>query len=243
MKKYRLDDLLIEKGLAQNQKEAQAIILTGSVLVNEQKIDKPGTLIHLSSAIRLTGSNLKYASRGGLKLEAALHKFSVNPQGKTCLDLGASTGGFTDCLLQHGAHKIHAFDVGRGQLNWKLRQNPRVIVHDSVNVRYLAPSMVDDQVDLITVDVICISLRLILPTLKAFPAAQIITLVKPQFEASRQELDKGGIVQNVKKQRQIVNRIRDFCIQQNFEVLNEIPSPIQGKKGNQEYFLYIKSKT
>lgn len=243
MGKYRLDELLVKKGLAQNQKEAEAIILKGVVLVNEQKIDKPGTFISVSSAIRLIGANLKYASRGGLKLEAALHEFSVDPQGKTCLDLGASTGGFTDCLLQHGAHKIHAFDVGRGQLHWKLRQNPQVIVHDSINVRYLIPSMVDDQVDLITVDVIYISLRLILPPLKAFPAAQIITLVKPQFEASRQELEKGGIIQNVKMQKKIVNRIKDFCIEENFEILNEMPSPIQGQKGNQEYFLHIRSNT
>jgi len=242
MDKFRLDDLLVERGLAQSQKEARAIILSGVVLVDEQRIDKPGTRIDPSSEIRLKRADLKYVSRGGLKLEAALREFSIDLREGVCLDLGASTGGFTDCLLQHGARKVHAFDVGRGQLHWGLRQDPRVVVHDSSNVRHLTPSMIDDPVDLITVDVVFISLRLVLPPLKAFPGVQIVSLVKPQFEAERQELDPGGIVQSVQMQGRIVGRIRDFCVQEGFDVLGEIPSPVRGQKGNQEYFRHLQTK-
>jgi 23S rRNA (cytidine1920-2'-O)/16S rRNA (cytidine1409-2'-O)-methyltransferase len=243
MLKRRLDDLLVERRIAEDRKKATAIILSGIVLVDEQRVDKPGTRIASSSAIRIKTTDPKYVSRGGLKLEAALCKFAIPVQGKICLDLGASTGGFTDCLLQHGARKVYAFDVGRGQLHWKLRQDPRVVIRDGSNVRYLAPSMVDDPVDLISVDVVFISLRLVLPPLKEFPGAQIVALVKPQFEARRRELGERGIIESVNLQQQIVGRVKDFAEKEGFNVLGETPSPIQGQKGNQEYFLHLRLGT
>ncbi|MEE8350244.1 MAG: TlyA family RNA methyltransferase, partial [Acidobacteriota bacterium] len=195
-KRKRLDALLVEKGLAQDLKKATALILSGVVLIEEQRVDKPGTLIEPASTFRIKSKESKYVSRGGLKLAAALQDFAVDTIGKTCLDLGASTGGFTDCLLQHGAGKVYAFDVGSGQLHWNLQRDPRVVVRDSVNVRFLEPSMVENAVDLIVIDLAFISLRLIFPRLKLFPSVEIIALVKPQFEASRGQVGPGGVIRD-----------------------------------------------
>ncbi|MDA2929413.1 TlyA family RNA methyltransferase [Acidobacteria bacterium AH-259-O06] len=238
MAKRRLDDLLVEKGIAEDREDAAAIVLSGVVLLNEQRIDKPGTLLDPSSEFRIKSREHRYVSRGGLKLEAALRQFAVQVRRKVCLDLGASTGGFTDCLLQHGARRVYAFDVGRGQLDWKLRQDPRVVVRESTNVRYLSPSMVDDPVDLITVDLAFISLRLVLPRLKQFPSSQIIALVKPQFEAARKEVGAGGIIESEKLQKEIVQRLKEFAAKEGFAVLGETASTLRGQKGNQEYFLH-----
>ena len=193
------------------------------------------------SAIRLKTEPQKYVSRGGLKLEAALHQLGVQVQRKVCLDLGASTGGFTDCLLQHQARKVYAFDVGRGQLHWKLQLDPRVVVRDAINVRYLETSMVEDKIDLITVDLSFISLRLVLPSLKPF-SAEILALVKPQFEARQREVKPGGVIEDVDLQKRIVGRVKDFTREEEFLILGELASPVVGQKGNQEYFLLIGSR-
>lgn len=240
-KRKRLDVLLVAKGMTEDLKKATALILGGVVLVEEQRVDKPGTLIEPTSTIRIKSQNNKYVSRGGLKLEAALQKFEVQIQETVCLDLGASTGGFTDCLLQHGARKVYALDVGSGQLHWNLQQDPRVVIRDSVNVRFLDPSMIDDPVDLIVIDVAFISLRLIFPRLKLFPSAEIIALVKPQFEALREEVGPGGIIQDRQLQREIVDRVKVAAANEGLDFLSEVASPLKGQKGNQEYFLLFKS--
>ena len=240
-KRKRLDALLVGKGMAEDLKKATALILGGIVLVEEQRIDKPGTLIEPNSTIRIKSQKSKYVSRGGLKLEAALQEFEVQIQETVCLDLGASTGGFTDCLLQHGARKVYAVDVGSGQLHWNLQQDPRVVVRDSVNVRFLAPSMIDDPVDLIVMDVAFISLRLIFPRLKLFPSAEIIALVKPQFEALRKEVGPGGIIQDRQLQREIVDRVKEAAANEGLAFINEVASPLKGQKGNHEYFLLLRS--
>ena len=238
--KRRLDALLVERGLAEHRKSATAIILSGAVLVDEQRVDKPGTLIDSTSEIRSTLTDRKYVSRAGFKLEAALRQFAVRVKGQICLDLGASTGGFTDCLLQHGAGKVYAFDVGRGQLHWNLQQDPRVVVRDSTNVRHLTPSLVDDPVDLITVDLAFISLRLIFPRLKKFPGAKVIALVKPQFEARRDEVGAGGIIQSTQLQEEILQRVKGCAVSEELSILAEMASPLEGRKGNREYFLFLK---
>ncbi len=229
----------MERGLAENRKSAAAVILSGVILVEEQRVDKPGTLIDSSATLRNTSADRKYVSRAGLKLEAALGQFAVQVQGMVCLDLGASTGGFTDCLLQQGAGKVYAFDVGRGQLHWSLQQDARVVVRDSINVRHLTRSMVDDPIDLITVDLAFISLRLIFPRLKQFSGAKVIALVKPQFEARREEVGAGGIIHSTQLQEQILERVKGFTVSEELSILGEMASPLEGRKGNQEYFLYL----
>ena len=200
-------------------------------------MDKPGEQVDPTSGIRVKGGPQKYVSRGGLKLEGALDKLQVQVEGRICLDLGASTGGFTDCLLQHGARKVYSFDVGRGQLHWKLQQDPRVIFQD-FNVRYLSTSMVEDSVDLVTVDVSFISLRLVLPCLKSF-SAEVLALVKPQFEARPQEVEPGGLITSPGKQKEIVEGVKTFALSEGFSLRGEVASPIAGQKGNQEYFLLL----
>ncbi len=218
------------------------------VFLKLQRLDKPGILLDSQSPIQVKPKDSKYVSRGGLKLEGALREFGISVQSCVCLDLGASTGGFTDCLLQHGARKVYAFDVGRGQMDWSLRQDPRVVVRDGVNVRNLETSMLEDAIDLVTVDLSFISLRLILPGLRRMlegrglrPEAggRILALVKPQFEAERQEVGPGGLIRDPALQKAIVQRIRDSAEQEGFAVLGETPSPIMGQKGNQEYFLLL----
>ncbi len=239
--KKRLDVLLVERGIAENSKRAAAIILSGVVLVDEQRVNKAGMLIDSGSEIRIKGTEQQYVSRAGFKLEAALRQFAIQVQGKVCVDLGASTGGFTDCLLQQGADKVYAFDVGRGQLHWDLQQDARVVVRDSINVRHLTQAMVEDSVDLITVDLAFISLRLIFPRLKQFPSAEIIALVKPQFEARRDEVPAGGIIHDKELQEDIVGRVKGFAASEGFDLLGEMASALAGRRGNQEYFLYLKN--
>jgi 23S rRNA (cytidine1920-2'-O)/16S rRNA (cytidine1409-2'-O)-methyltransferase len=237
--KKRLDTLLVDRGIAEDTQQATAIILSGVVLVDEQRVDKPGMLIDSASEIRTKGTKQPYVSRAGFKLEAALRRFAIQVEGKVCVDLGASTGGFTDCLLQQGAEKVYAFDVGRGQLHWDLQQDARVIVRDSINVRRLTQAMVDDPVDLITIDLAFISLRLIFPCLKQFPSAEIIALVKPQFEARREEVPAGGIIHDKELQEEIVDRVKGFAASEGLNLLGEMPSALEGRKGNQEYFLHL----
>ena len=197
-------------------------------------------MVNASAPVRLKGERLPYVSRGGLKLEAALRQFQLPVADSVCLDLGASTGGFADCLLQHGARRVHAFDVGRGQLDWKLAQDERVVVHDGFNVRRLTPSDVGEPVDIVTIDLAFISLRQVLPALRQFPAAQIVALVKPQFEATREEVGEGGIIRSAELQEEILQRVKSFAWAEGFEVLGELPSPIPGQKGNREFLVLLR---
>ncbi len=239
MAKSRIDDLLVERGLAADRRTALALLMSGSVLADGQKIDKAGALVPSDAEIRLTDRRQKYVSRGGLKLEGALEHFSLKVEGTVCLDLGASTGGFTDCLLQHGAERVYSVDVGKGQLDWKLQRDPRVVVRDGCNVRYLAPGDFDEPIDLVTGDLAFISLRLVLPALRQLRVPQLLLLVKPQFEAERDEVDPGGLILSEEKRLEIVARVCTSAEELGFTCLGMTPSPITGQKGNREYFLLL----
>src|SRR5437764_9780479 len=247
--KLRLDKLLLERKLVPSRERAQALVLAGKVLVNGQKIDKSGTLIDASSEIRLLGDDLKYVGRGGLKIERALEHWKIDVRDRLCLDVGASTGGFTDCLLQHGAARVIAVDTGHGQIAMKLRQDPRVRLLENTNARYLSPEELNEIVDLIVMDVSFISATLVLPAVVAavFPAGaqeragrELVILVKPQFEAGREKVGKGGIVRDPEVQRQAVERVRGAVIAAGVAVTDVIESPVLGAEGNREFLLYAK---
>jgi 23S rRNA (cytidine1920-2'-O)/16S rRNA (cytidine1409-2'-O)-methyltransferase len=244
--KLRLDKLLVERGLVPSRERAQALILAGKVLVNEQKIEKAGEQISGDAELRLLGEDLKYVSRGGLKLERALEHWQIDIRNKICLDVGASTGGFTDCLLQHEAARVVAVDTGYGQLDFTLRQNPRVRLLEKTNARYLEEETIGEIVDLIVVDVSFISATLVLPSAvkAAFPASanarrgrQAIVLVKPQFEAGREFVGKGGIVRDEAAQRASVEKVRRAALKLEFTAVDVIDSPILGAEGNREFLL------
>ena len=238
--KKRLDDLLVERGISGSRKEALALLLSGVVLVDGQKEEKAGSRVDERAEIRLTSKPSTYVSRGGLKLEGALKALELEVGGFVCLDLGASTGGFTDCLLQHGAKKVYAFDVGTGQLDWRLQQNPKVIVRDRFNVKNLTPAHVGEPVDLIVADLSFISIRRILQSLKAFVESTLLLLIKPQFEAKREEVEVGGLISDSTKRSEIVGRVKRFAVKEGYEILGEVPSPVLGRKGNQEFFVCLK---
>jgi len=242
MAKQRLDKVLLERGLAETRTKAQAIIMAGQVLVDEQRIDKPGQLINPIANIRVKGDQSRYVSRGGLKLEAALTEFGVDPTGKTCIDIGASTGGFTDCLLQHGASVVWAVDVGRNQLAWRIRQDPRVSVIEGMNARYMEAGQFDTPFDLATIDVSFISLEKILPAATAIirKGGDVIALVKPQFEVGKGEVGKGGIVRDPKKHHDVIERITAVARSIGFQVVGLIESPILGAEGNREFLLHLR---
>jgi len=243
MAKARIDKQMVERGLVESRARAQALILAGKVLVRDQRVDKPGQLIDADAEIRIKGETLRYASRGGLKLEAALREFNIDPAGKRCLDVGASTGGFTDCLLQHGAAYVWAIDVGHNQLVWRLRQDPRVVVLEGQNARRLDPDQFPFRFDLATIDVAFISLTKILPAVRACltDAADCIALIKPQFEVGKGEVGSGGIVRDPAKHRrvlvEIVNAARDLGL----SAVGLIESPILGAEGNREFLIQLKS--
>ena len=243
--KQRLDKLLFERGLAASRERAQAMILAGKVLVDGQKISKAGTGVEPGAEIRVLGEDLKYVSRGGLKLEKALEHWQIDVSKKVCLDVGTSTGGFTDCLLQRGAAKVIAADTGQGQIDYRLRQDSRVRVLEKTNARYLTQAQVGESVDLIAVDVSFISATLVLPAViaAAFPAIdrqgrQIVVLVKPQFEAGREHVGKGGIVRHEAAQRAAVEKVRTAVVEQGCVQTDVIESPILGAEGNREFLLY-----
>jgi len=215
--------------------------MEGRVLVNEQKIEKAGQLVPADAEIRIIGEDMRYVSRGGLKLEAAIEHFKIDIAGMRCLDVGASTGGFTDCLLQHGASKVVALDVGKGQLHEKLRQDSRVEILDGVNAREITPDFFDKQFDLITMDVSFISQKLIVSSLTPHlkKGGMIIALIKPQFEAGRDKIGKGGIVRDENVRNKVVEDIKGFYESQGFEILGVIESPIKGHDGNVEYLIVI----
>ncbi len=242
--KQRLDKLLLERGLAQTREKAQALVLAGLVLVNEQKAEKPGTMVAQDASLRLLGSGLRYASRGGLKLEAALESFGIRVEGKVCLDVGASTGGFTDCLLQHGAARVYAVDVGAGQLDWRLRTDPRVVLREKLNARQLSPEHIGEAVDFVSVDVSFISATLIVPRLPALmkPNAEAVVLVKPQFEVGCRQVGKGGIVRDPKLRRAAVEKVGAAAEGAGLALAGQIPSPILGSEGNQEFLLFLRRR-
>jgi 23S rRNA (cytidine1920-2'-O)/16S rRNA (cytidine1409-2'-O)-methyltransferase len=242
MTKERIDKVLVERGLVESRTRAQALILAGQVLVREQRIDKPGQFIDPNDDIRIKGDTLRYASRGGLKLEAALRQFNVTPENKTCLDVGASTGGFTDCLLQHGATRVWAIDVGHNQLAWRLRQNPRVVVQEGVNARNLSSDQFPALFDIATIDVSFISLTKILPAVKSCvkDGADVIALVKPQFEVGKGEVGAGGIVIDPAKHQRVLDEITRAATQIGFTVIGMIESPILGAEGNREFLMHLK---
>jgi 23S rRNA (cytidine1920-2'-O)/16S rRNA (cytidine1409-2'-O)-methyltransferase len=238
--KFRLDRLLVERGLVESRERGHALILAGHVLVQGQKLDKAGVLVPEDAEIRILGEVLPYVSRGGLKLEGALKEFNVSMEGKTALDVGASTGGFTDCLLQHGAEKVYAVDVGYGQLAWKLRQDPRVITIERVNIRDIAPSFIPEPIDIAVIDVSFISLEKVIPAVLKFlkPDSEIIALIKPQFEVGRGKVGKGGIVRDEAARTASVERVKAFVSNLGLVVKGVSPSPITGQDGNVEFLIY-----
>jgi 23S rRNA (cytidine1920-2'-O)/16S rRNA (cytidine1409-2'-O)-methyltransferase len=240
--KQRLDRLLVERGLVETRQRAQALILAGQVLVNRERVDKPGKAVESGAELEVKDSGLRYVSRGGLKLEGALAAFGLSVAGAVCLDVGASTGGFTDCLLQQGAAQVYALDVGRGQLHWKLRNDPRVVVREDINARYLKPDEFPARFDLVTIDVSFISLTKILPAVVPVlkPDGLVLALVKPQFEVGKGEVGKGGIVRDPIKHRQVLAKLQEFAQSElGFDVLGVVESPVAGAGGNREFFLLL----
>ena len=241
-KKHRLDLTLVTKGLAQSRPRAQAMIMAGKVLVNNRPVDKPGFNVSPNDTVELKGTDIAYVSRGGLKLEAALHKLQLDVTGSICIDVGASTGGFTDCLLQHGAERVYAVDVGYGQLAWRLRQDPRVIVIERTNVRYMTPDTIPAPVDLVTIDVAFISLKIVVPVIVKFlnPDASILALIKPQFEVGKSQVGKGGVVRLPELHQQVIKELSDFFETIKLTPQAVYPSPLLGPKGNREFFIFLK---
>ncbi len=239
--KQRLDLLVVEKGLAPSRQRARALIMAGRILVDTRRIEKPGTMVGTDSQIILKGEDLAYVSRGGLKLEGALRALNLSVRDLVCLDVGASTGGFTDCLLQHGARKVYAVDVGYGQLAWKLRQDPRVIVIERTNIRHMSPEAMPEAADLATIDASFISLRIVVPAAMAFvkSTGRILALIKPQFEAGKGKVGKGGVVKDAEVHRRIIRDLSDFFKQNELICGPVVPSPILGPKGNQEFIMLL----
>ena len=259
--KLRLDKLLVERGLVPSRERAQALILAGKVLVNEQKIEKSGAAVEPDVTLRLLGDDLQYVSRGGLKLERALDHWQIEVNGLACLDVGASTGGFTDCLLQRGAARVIAVDTGYGQMDFRLRQDPRVRLLEKTNARYLTHEALGEFVSFVAMDVSFISATLVLPAViaAAFPSSDsgetgvlarpgtnskedknVVVLVKPQFEAGREQVGKGGVVRDEAAQKAAVERVRQCLIQLGAQQTDHIDSPILGAEGNREFLLYAK---
>ena len=243
MPRERIDKLLVDRGLADSRTKAQALVMAGAVLVDEQLIRKPSELFDKSSNIRIKDdATSRYVGRGGIKLEAALRQFNINVSGAVCLDVGASTGGFTDCLLQNSARQVVAIDVGHNQLDWKIRNDPRVHVREGVNARYLKPSDFEAQFDVVTIDVSFISLKKILPAVVPLltAAGRIVALIKPQFEVGKGEIGKGGIVKDTAQHQRVVQEINVAAESLGLKAVRVIESPIKGADGNVEFLaLYV----
>lgn len=240
--KSRLDKLVFERNLADSREKAKALIMAGKVFVNHVKTDKPGTMVDESLPVEIIDDRLPYVSRGGYKLEKALQVFPVSLTGKVVADIGSSTGGFTDCALQNGATKVYAIDVGYGQLDWSLRNDPRVVSMERTNARYLTAEMLQEQADFVTIDVAFISLTKILPAAKQIlcpDSGQVIALIKPQFEAGRENVGKKGVVRDKSVHAQVIRKIVDFAKSEGFKVGGIDYSPIRGPEGNIEYLLWL----
>ena len=242
--KERLDVLLVKRNLAASREKAKAIIMSGNVYVDNQKEDKPGPTFPEESKIEVRGHTLPYVSRGGLKLEKAMKEFQVSVEGKVCTDVGSSTGGFTDCMLQNGAVKVFAIDVGHGQLDWKLRQDERVVCMEKTNIRYVTPEDIGEPVDFSSIDVSFISLTKVLMPIRDYltDKGQIVALIKPQFEAGREQVGKKGVVRDKAVHLEVVERILAYASGIGFQILNLEFSPIKGPEGNIEYLLHLKKR-
>lgn len=240
--KKRLDVLLVEKGLASSREKAKAIIMSGIVFVDGQREDKAGSTFDETKEIVLKGKTLKYVSRGGLKLEKAMKNFDISLDGKICMDVGASTGGFTDCMLQNGAVKVYSVDVGHGQLDWKLRNDDRVVCMERTNMRYVTEEDIDKPAQFVSIDVSFISLTKILPAVYRVleDGGQVVALIKPQFEAGREKVGKKGVVRDKKVHEEVIEKICSFAASNGFELLHLDYSPIKGPEGNIEYLLHMK---
>ena len=241
--KERLDVLLVKKNLAESREKAKAVIMAGIVYVDDQKEDKAGSMFEETAKIEVRGSTLKYVSRGGLKLEKAMTHFGVTLDQKICMDVGASTGGFTDCMLQNGAVKVYSVDVGHGQLAWKLRNDPRVVCMEKTNIRYVTPEEIPDKIQFVSIDVSFISLTKVLGPVKALmePDGQVVCLVKPQFEAGREKVGKKGVVRERSVHLEVIRMVAAFAGSIGFEALHLEFSPIKGPEGNIEYLLHLRN--
>ena len=243
MKKVRLDQLVYDLGYTESRERAKTTIMSGLVFVNGQRMDKPGTPVAVDAKIEVHGDALPFVSRGGFKLDKALKVFPIDPSGKTCIDCGASTGGFTDVLLQHGAKKVYAVDVGYGQLAWKLRTDERVVNLERTNLRYVTSEQIPELMDLAVMDVSFISIKLVIPAVKALlkPDADFVCLIKPQFEAGREEVGKKGVVRDSAVHERVINSILEFVPELGFTCLGLDYSPIKGPEGNIEYICHLKN--
>ena len=241
--KERLDVMLVNRGLAPSREKAKAIIMSGQVYVDGQKEDKAGTSFAEEVKIEVRGNTLPYVSRGGLKLEKAMNNFGVNVNKKICMDVGASTGGFTDCMLQNGAVKVYSVDVGHGQLAWKLRQDERVVCMEKTNIRYVEPADVPDRIEFSSIDVSFISLTKVLFSVKNLLTddGRIVCLIKPQFEAGREKVGKKGVVRDKAVHREVIEKVIEYAASIGFNILNLDYSPIKGPEGNIEYLLYLEN--
>lgn len=240
--KKRLDVLLVEGGYADTRTKAQAIIMSGLVYVNGQKADKPGISYEETVELEVRSGGCPYVSRGGLKLEKALRDFAVKPEGYVCSDSGASTGGFTDCLLQQGAKKVYAIDVGYGQLDWKIRSDPRVVVMERTNIRYVTPEQIGEPLDLSVIDVSFISLEIVLPAIKALlkpGVGQVLCLIKPQFEAGREKVGKKGVVREPETHKEVLDNFVALANRLEFSILGLTFSPVKGPEGNIEFLSHL----
>ncbi len=239
--KKRLDVLLTEQGYADSRSKAQAIIMSGMVYVDGQKADKPGVSYEETAALEVRGAACPYVSRGGLKLEKALRDFGVKPEGYVCSDSGASTGGFTDCLLQQGARKVFAIDVGYGQLDWKIRSDERVVVMERTNIRYVTPEQLGEPLDLSVIDVSFISLKIVLPTIKTLlkPTGQVLCLIKPQFEAGKEKVGKKGVVRDPATHKEVLDHFVALANELGFTILGLTFSPVKGPEGNIEFLGHL----
>lgn len=242
-KKERLDILLVEKGIITSRERAKACIMEGRVYVNGQKVDKAGEKVSVDSDIEYRGDTLKYVSRGGLKLEKAMKTWDLTLDGKVCMDIGASTGGFTDCMLQNGARKVFSIDVGYGQLAWKLRQDERVVCMERTNIRYVTIEDTKEFADFASIDVSFISLKLVLPVAHNLirPGGEIVALIKPQFEAGKDKVGKKGVVREKSTHIEVIEMVSKFAVETGFSILNLDYSPIKGPEGNIEYLIHLKN--
>jgi len=243
-KKIRLDKLLVDRGMVPSLEKARALIMARAVKVHETYPDKAGTSVPVDAEIQIKGEDNPYVSRGGLKLAGALEEFGLNVEGSVAFDIGASTGGFTDCLLQKGARKVYALDVAYGQLAWKLRADKRVVVIERTNCRYYDGTDLDEKIDLAVIDASFISLKIVIPAVLRFLecGAKILALIKPQFEATREEVEEGGVVRDASIQERVVTEISDFCKSLELDVEGTCASPILGPSGNKEFFILARKK-
>jgi len=242
--KDRVDKIMVDKGIVKSRERAKALIMAGNVLIDGRKVAKAGDLVDVAAEVTLKEQDIPFVSRGGVKLDAALDVFGVDPSGKTVMDIGCSTGGFTDCVLKGGAKKVYAVDVGYGQLDWSLRTDPRVVLHEKTNIRYLERDRIPEMIDLTVIDVSFISLTQVIARVPDFldDNGDVIALIKPQFEVGKELVEKGGVIRDEAKRRAAVQKVREFSESAGFVIMGVCESPITGQKGNIEYFIHLRRK-